>query len=126
MIKFTFYERGLVAVGGLVGSVVRYQINEWIPSLPGTFIVNFLGCVAIGILMYESIYFGAFSRNTRLFLGVGLIGSFTTFSAFATQTFDAGLLVGSINIVANIFCGIIGVLLGRYIILNQQRLSWIT
>jgi CrcB protein len=126
MMKFTLNEQVLVGIGGCIGSVARYQINEWIPSLSGTFIVNILGCIAIGMLMYESIYFGAFSRNTRLFLGVGLIGSFTTFSAFATQSIDAGLIPGGLNIVANIIFGLFGVFIGRFIILKQGGLSWNT
>lgn len=121
--KFTVFESGLVGIGGCIGSIARYQVNEWVSSLPGTFIVNVLGCFAIGMLMYESIYFGAFSRNTRLLLGVGIIGSFTTFSAFATQSISAGPVLGTINIAANIVCGLLGVLIGRFIILRQGE-SW--
>lgn len=121
--KFIPSETGIVGIGGFIGSIIRYQINEWIPSLFGTFIVNILGCVAIGILMYESIYFGAFSRNSRLLLGAGMIGSFTTFSAFATQSIQAGLIFGILFIIANIIFGLLGVLLGRHIIL-RGRSSW--
>lgn len=121
--KFTPSETCIVGIGGCIGSIARYQLNEWVSSLPGTFMVNVLGCVAIGILMYESIYFGAFSRNTRLMLGAGMIGSFTTFSAFATQTFEAGPVLGSIFISANIICGLLGVLFGRYFILGV-RSTW--
>jgi len=124
--KFAPSEVLTVAIGGFVGSIARYQINELIPSLAGTFLVNVLGCVGIGILMYESIFFGAFSRRTRLFFGVGCIGSFTTFSAFAAQSFDAGPILGCINIAANIFFGLCGVLLGRFLILNQRRSLWNT
>jgi len=117
-------DRGLVCIGGCIGSITRYQINEWIPSLLGTFIVNFVGCVAIGFLMYESIYLGGFSRNTRLLLGVGIIGSFTTFSAFATQSMVSGLEVGTLNILANIIFGLLGVSLGRHIVISQRGSSW--
>jgi len=121
---FTLHDRGLVCLGGCIGSVMRFQINEWIPSLAGTFLVNFLGCVAIGFLMYESIYLGGFSRNARLFLGTGVIGSFTTFSAFATQTFSSGLEIGILNILLNIGFGLLGVSLGRHIIVSQRGPSW--
>ena len=124
--KFTVSERGIVGVGGCIGSIARYQINEWIPSLMGTFIVNVLGSVGIGILMYDSLYFGAFNRNSRLLLGVGIIGSFTTFSAFATQSIAAGPILGTINIAANIICGMAGVLIGRFIVMRQRGFSWIT
>lgn len=121
---FTFHDRGLVCLGGCIGSVARYQINEWIPSLLGTFLVNFLGCIAIGFLMYESIYLGGFSRSARLLLGAGTIGSFTTFSAFATQTFAAGWEVGILNILLNIGFGLLGVSVGRHIIVSQRGMSW--
>ena len=122
--KYTFPECGFVGIGGFIGSVARYQINEWVPSLFGTFIVNFIGCVAIGFLMYESIYLGAFSRNARLLLGAGMIGSFTTFSAFVTQSFDAGLVFGFFNVLANVSFGLIGVSLGRHILVSQRGASW--
>lgn len=121
--KFVTLETALVGIGGCIGSIARFQLNEWIPSLAGTFIVNVLGCIAIGLLMYESIYFGAFSRNSRLLLGAGMIGSFTTFSAFATQTIEAGPVYGSVFIIANILCGLMGVFIGRQIIL-RGRGSW--
>lgn len=123
VMKFTPSETAIVGIGGCIGSIARYQVNEWVPSLFGTFIVNVLGCVAIGILMYESMYFGAFSRNARLLLGAGMIGSFTTFSAFATQSVEVGPVIGLIFIAANIFCGLLGVLLGRYFILGV-RSTW--
>ena len=121
--KFTPSESILVGIGGCIGSIARYQVNECIPSLIGTFIVNVIGCVAIGILMYESIYFGSFSRNSRLLLGAGMCGSFTTFSAFATQSIEAGPVFGLIFIISNIICGLLGVYLGRDIILRGVA-SW--
>lgn len=121
--KCTPSESAIVGIGGCIGSLGRYQINEWIPSLLGTFMVNVIGCIAIGILMYESLYFGAFSRNTRLLLGTGVIGSFTTFSAFATQSIEAGPVIGILFIAANIFCGLLGVWFGRYFILGV-RSTW--
>ena len=117
-------EHGFVAIGGCIGSILRYQINEWIPSLLGTFVVNVLGSIAIGYLMYESLYLGGFSRQTRILLGVGIIGSFTTFSAFATQSLAAGPVWGILNISANICFGLAGVSLGRHIIISQRGPAW--
>jgi len=122
-VRFIPSETGVVGIGGCIGSIARYQVNEWIPSLFGTFVVNIVGCFAIGILMYESIYFGAFSRHTRLLFGAGMSGSFTTFSAFATQSFQEGFVIGGIFVFANITCGLFGVLFGRYFILGV-RSTW--
>jgi fluoride exporter len=117
-------EPGYVAIGGCCGSLLRYLITGWIPSLPGTFIVNFAGSVAIGFLMYESVYLGGFSRQTRLLFGAGVIGSFTTFSAFAAQTLTAGPVWGLISVIAHLCCGLAGVSLGRHIIISQRGPGW--
>ncbi len=124
--KLSLSEEGLVCIGGFCGATSRYLVSELIPSLPGTLIVNFLGCIAISILMYGSIYFGVFSRNSRLFFGVGMIGSFTTFSAFAAQSFSAGPVIGFLNILANILSGLLGVFIGRVIVTNPRGSEWIT
>lgn len=124
--NISLYDEVLVCVGGFCGTVMRYHINNWIPSLPGILIVNVLGCIAISILMYSSIFFGAFDRKSRLFFGVGLIGSFTTFSAFAYQSFSSGPVIGTLNILANILLGLAGVFIGRVMVTNPRGSSWIT
>ena len=106
----------IVAAGGFCGAAIRWLIDEQIPSPPGTLAVNFLGCLFLGIFMYESIYIGTFSRETRIFFGIGAIGAFTTFSALAVQSFEAGPVPGVLNLAANLALGLIGVFAGRYII----------
>ena len=124
--KYSLSDEVLVCIGGFCGAVARYLVNEQIPSLPGTLVVNVLGCMAISILMYGSIFFGAFSRSSRLFFGVGVIGSFTTFSAFAAQSFSSGPILGLLNILANILLGLAGVFLGRVMVTNPRGSAWIT
>ena len=80
---------GVVALGGVIGSLARYGLAEAIPHGPGefpwaTFVTNVLGCFAIGVLL---------ARITprshpllRPFLGTGILGGFTTFSTFAVDT----------------------------------------
>ncbi len=83
----------LVGAGGMIGSVLRYWVGSAVqgrlsPAFPyGTLAVNLLGCAAIGAL-------GAWmsARETpptelRLFVAVGILGGFTTFSAFGWETF---------------------------------------
>jgi CrcB protein len=85
-----------VAVGGAAGSVLRYQIGRAVTNLAGpanafpwgTLAVNILGSLAMGALV------GWLARGTmtvqtaeplRLLIGVGLLGGFTTFSAFSSE-----------------------------------------
>lgn len=81
-----------VGVGGFLGSIVRYKLGGFIlhRSEPwnfpaSTFVVNLLGCFAIGILAALVEHHDLFSTTTRLFLFTGVLGGFTTFSAFAYE-----------------------------------------
>jgi len=80
----------LVFIGGGVGSVLRYLVGTFlkVPSsgFPwGTFSVNVLGSLTIGILMGLSLKNSILTENQTLLLVTGLCGGFTTFSAFAYE-----------------------------------------
>ena len=82
-----------VALGGAFGSVARYLLSGWVLHhtidwrFPlGTFLVNVLGCLVIGILAGLAVKDDFFSSEARLFLFTGIIGGFTTFSAFGLET----------------------------------------
>jgi CrcB protein len=84
----------IVALGGAFGSVARYLLSGWVLHhtidwrFPlGTFLVNVLGCLVIGILAGLAVKDDFFSSEARLFLFTGIIGGFTTFSAFGLETF---------------------------------------
>ncbi|MEX2117965.1 MAG: fluoride efflux transporter CrcB [Pirellulales bacterium] len=83
----------LIALGGAFGSVLRYAMQGWFQRLSaggfpaGTLAVNLVGCLAIGFLS------GWFPTvlvrpEYRIGLLVGLLGGFTTFSAFGLETFN--------------------------------------
>ncbi|GAA1726800.1 fluoride efflux transporter FluC [Aeromicrobium alkaliterrae] len=78
---------GLVAGGGAVGTLLRFGLDEAVGTvgdLPvSTLLVNLLGSLALGLLVGH----GA-SDRLRLLVGTGLIGGFTTYSAFAVQVQD--------------------------------------
>jgi fluoride exporter len=82
----------LVALGGAIGSVFRYLVGVWGlrlagPAFPwGTLTVNIVGSFVIGVFA-ELITrkFGG-STDLRLLLMTGLVGGFTTFSAFSLDT----------------------------------------
>lgn len=83
----------LVALGGALGSIARFKLSGLILhqaanfKFPlGTFTVNILGCLVIGLLAGLAERNGAFSQEWRLFLFTGLLGGFTTFSAFGLET----------------------------------------
>jgi CrcB protein len=114
--KFNYYTYALIAAGGFSGAILRWLIDVQIPSLSGTLVVNFLGCVFMGVFMYESIYIGAFSRETRIFFGVGVIGAFTTFSALAVQSFEVSPGIAILNLGLNLVLGLFGIFIGRYFI----------
>jgi CrcB protein len=84
----------LVALGGAIGSVARYLLSAWTLHhtlgwrFPlGTFLVNVIGSLAVGVLGGLVVKHDVFSAETRVFLFTGLAGGFTTFSAFALETF---------------------------------------
>ena len=82
----------VIGIGGFLGSVFRYLLSLLIhtkttTNFPiGTLIVNILGCFFIGIVLgfFEK---GQISNEWKLFLATGLLGGFTTFSAFSSETF---------------------------------------
>jgi CrcB protein len=84
----------LVALGGALGSVARYLASGWALHhttewrFPvGTFLVNVLGCLFVGVLGGLVVKHDFFSSDARLFLFTGVAGGFTTFSAFGLETF---------------------------------------
>ena len=83
----------LVAVGGGLGAVVRYQIGLWMLAASqsarfplGTLVVNVLGCLAVGLVWAWTDRMSVWSEELRLALMIGLFGGFTTFSAFGLET----------------------------------------
>jgi CrcB protein len=91
----------LVCLGGALGSGARYLVGHWSVTklgtdFPwGTLAVNLLGSFAIALVMHASSVKPDFSLNTRLFLTAGILGGFTTYSAFNQETlsyFETGEL----------------------------------
>lgn len=81
----------LVALGGGLGAAGRYGVSLAMPLKPGewpwaTFCINVAGSLLIGILAGWLSTRGEAGEPWRLFLGVGLLGGFTTFSAYSLET----------------------------------------
>jgi fluoride exporter len=81
----------LVMIGGAIGAGLRHAVGLAGPRLGGefpwpTFIVNLAGAFCAGLLLAFLLSRGSSGEPWRLFLGVGLLGGFTTFSAFSAET----------------------------------------
>lgn len=81
---------GVIAAGGVLGAEARLGIATVLPApaggLPvGTLLVNVTGCVLIGVLMVLVVEIGRGHPLARPFLGVGVLGGYTTFSGYAVD-----------------------------------------
>ncbi len=113
----------LVFVGGGIGSICRYLLATGLQrSLPGpfpvgTFVVNLVGSFTIGLVGALGLERAAISPEARVFLMVGILGGFTTFSSFAWETLGLlsvrDLLRATLYVAGSVVLGLIGVWLGR-------------
>ena len=83
----------MVGAGGLIGAVGRYLVGTWAQGLVGsssfplgTLVVNVVGCLLIGILAGLAETREVLGEQVRVFLVVGVLGGFTTYSAFGYET----------------------------------------
>lgn len=88
-----------VGIGGAIGSIARVFLSKLLPvSVSGIplqiLLVNVIGCFLIGLLAEVMALYWPVSENVRYFLISGLLGGFTTFSAFALEF---GLLIEKNN-----------------------------
>lgn len=112
----------LVGVGGFIGSILRYWLSGVAQrsvegGFPvGTLAVNVVGCLAVGAFWGLVEYRQWFDPELRVFVTVGILGGFTTFSAFGYETFallhDREYVAAVENIAANVVVGIAAVILG--------------
>ncbi|MDH4259909.1 MAG: fluoride efflux transporter CrcB [Gammaproteobacteria bacterium] len=107
----------LSGLGGFIGSAGRYLIGGWVHGLMplgtfplGTLVVNVSGCFLIGLLGGLAEVRQVFGPDLRVFLLIGVLGGFTTFSSFAYETLalsrDAEMLRALLNIAAQVFLGL--------------------
>ena len=85
----------LAGIGGFIGSALRYvatgAFQDWTKSIDfpyGTLAVNLIGCFAIGFLSQLAESRGVFTAETRTLIFIGVLGGFTTFSAFGNETMN--------------------------------------
>jgi CrcB protein len=80
----------IVAAGGALGAVARYGLGRWLPTTGWpwpTLTANVVGGLLMGLLTgWLAFRGGAQGETLRLFAAVGVLGGFTTFSAFSLET----------------------------------------
>lgn len=118
----------LIGTGSFIGGISRYLISQFIQqkslaTFPfGTLGVNIIGCLLIGIV-FGLAERGNFSPELRLFFATGLLGGFTTFSAFSNDTvalintgqYNYALTYVLLSVVIGIVATFLGIVLTRLI-----------
>ncbi len=114
----------LVFFGGGLGSGLRYLVtitmNQYSKVLPfGTFTVNILGCLLIGLILGYAQKENTLTSNQTLLLATGFCGGFTTFSAFANENLEliknGELFNFSVYTIGSVLIGILAVFIGFYL-----------
>ncbi|RPD85517.1 fluoride efflux transporter CrcB [Luteimonas sp. 100069] len=121
----------LIALGGAFGSVCRYGLSLWTLQLAGanastslrfplgTLTVNLLGCFVAGLLAGGIVRHEWFTPDVRVMLLVGVMGGFTTFSAFGLDTLAllrrGDIAMAGLYIAASVLCGLALAALGWWI-----------
>jgi fluoride exporter len=117
----------IVGAGGFIGSMLRYLISGYVQDISqsvafpyGTLSVNVIGCFLIGIISQLVDLQIGITAETRLFLIAGVLGGFTTYSAFSNEAMnliqDQRIFLTFLYIGAHLFIGLSAVFLGRMII----------
>ncbi|MFO0840358.1 MAG: fluoride efflux transporter CrcB [Phycisphaerae bacterium] len=112
----------LIGLGGAAGSMARYLLSGWVQqfsaaALPlGTLSVNLAGCFFIGLLNTALTGPLLIREEQRLALVVGVLGGFTTFTAFGWETLEllrGGQHLAAVgNVLVSVFAGLAAVWLG--------------
>jgi CrcB protein len=115
----------LVFTGGGIGASARYWLSGAVyrflsNDFPyGNLVVNITGCFAIGLLMTLMEERFLSEPALRIFLTIGILGGFTTFSSFSYETIallrDAEVLHASINILASVFGCLTATIFGMFV-----------
>lgn len=120
-----FLRLALVGFGGLIGAILRFGVGEAVAHTMnirfplGTLLVNAAGCLAIGFLFTFTLERGMLTPYLRLFVFAGILGGFTTFSAFGHETFllwrDGMSARAAFYVVVSVTVGFGAVFLGHVI-----------
>ncbi|PXY30835.1 fluoride efflux transporter CrcB [Prauserella flavalba] len=123
-----------IAAGGALGSLARYGLGVALPHPPGgfavsTLLVNVAGCLLIGMLMVVITQTAQPHRLLRPFVGVGLLGGFTTFSTYVLDAIESvrhgrpgiALLYAAGSVVCSLAAVAVGMLVTRRLLRRTGR-----
>lgn len=110
----------LVAAGGSLGALTRYAVGLFLPPLVSTFVVNAVGCFALGYLL-RTYRLGGVSEEVRLVAATGFLSSLTTYSTFAQEVFTASPSVAVAYVAASYGVGFGAVGAGTRVALRRRR-----
>ena len=115
-----------VGFGGFIGSILRYSLYILTSNILGytspvaTIFVNIIGCFLIGSAYQLFSTQLVISENLRLFIMIGLLGGFTTFSAFSIDAFqlyqNSGKILAIAYVVLSIILSLLATLTGVWLI----------
>lgn len=118
----------IVFAGGGLGAAARHGVNmlaaHWLGTrYPlGTFLINVVGSLAIGVLAEWFALRAQLPSGMRLFLITGILGGFTTFSAFSLEIgllYERGELGAAvIYAIASVLCAVGAMFLGMHVVRN--------
>jgi CrcB protein len=111
----------LISAGGVLGALARYGLSDAFPPEPGrfpvtTFAINVSGAFVLGALLEWLVRHRTLEHWARFFVGVGVLGAFTTFSTFATEVVllarDGHGATAAVYAVSSVLVGLSAVLAG--------------
>ena len=118
----------LVFIGGGLGSVLRHIVNVICPKLFGTnfpyhtFIINITGSTIMGLVAGYLAFRGDAAQSWRLFVMTGILGGYTTFSAFSLDSailYERGeIALAALYVVGSVVLSILGLFAGLALIRN--------
>ncbi len=112
----------LIALAGAAGALSRYGVGLWVHRqlgdqfAYGTLLVNIIGCLVLGFVLELESQTPWVNQATRMFLAVGFLGAFTTFSTFGFETMkylqNGSPHLALLNVAANLLLGLLAVWMG--------------
>jgi fluoride exporter len=118
----------LVFIGGGLGSVLRYIVNVVCPKILGTnfpyhtFIINITGSTVMGLIAGYLAFKGDAAQSWRLFLMTGILGGYTTFSAYSLDSavlYERGEIgLAALYVIGSVVLSILGLFAGLALIRN--------
>jgi CrcB protein len=120
----------LICLGGAIGTGARHMIAVWMARVTvtgfpyGTLLVNLSGSFALGVLMQLSLSTQMVTADMRLIIATGILGGFTTYSAFNYETlallreqaWGLALAYAAVTLIGCLVCGALGIGIARTVV----------